>query len=74
MDLDYSPAPAPLLPRDYYKQVVRAYGGKVAENPHFQFREFPGKTFVFNKKGERLEVCSTHYYYCIVFSLLIVNL
>ena len=56
---------------DYYKQVVRAYGGNVADNTHFQFREFPGKTFAFNKKEERLEVCLTH---CIVFSLLIVNL
>ena len=46
---------------DYYKQVVKAYGGNVADNTHFQFREFPGKTFAFNKKEERLEVCSTHH-------------
>ena len=42
---------------DYYKQVVRAYGGNVPDNTHFQFREFPGKTFAFSKKAKRLEVC-----------------
>ena len=41
---------------DYYKQVVEKYGGSVPDNTHFQFREFPGKTFAFNKKKESLEV------------------
>ena len=33
-----------------------AYEGKLADNTHFQFREFPNKTFAFNQAEERLDV------------------
>ena len=41
---------------DYYKQVMMAYEDKLADNTHFQFREFPNKTFAFNQAEERLDV------------------
>ena len=41
---------------DYYKQVVQAYGGEIADKTHFQFREFPNKTFAYNEAEERLDV------------------
>lgn len=46
-----------LLPYISTDQVIDTYGGKIKDHTHFQFREFPKKTFAFNAEQERLELC-----------------
>lgn len=35
---------------------MQTYSGSIADKTHFQFREFPNKTFAYNKAEERLDV------------------
>ena len=42
---------------EYYQQVIQQHGHRLKNNTHFQFKEFPRKTFAYNKERERLEVC-----------------
>ncbi len=42
---------------DYYQQVVHTYGDELRDNTHFQFREFPEKTFAYNVQTQSLQLC-----------------
>ena len=42
---------------DYYQQVLRQYGDQLKDHTHFQFKEFPNKSFAYNAQKERLELC-----------------
>lgn len=42
---------------DYFEQVVQLYGDQLRDNTHFQFKEFPNKTFAYSVQHQSLQLC-----------------
>ena len=42
---------------NYYEQILQTYGENLKHLTHFQFEEFPNKTFAYNAHDQRLDLC-----------------